>query len=105
MSAIDYDSLKASIEAENVRIRATLRPASYLPPPPEPQLLDVCLALHGHNTGASDPLPAATLQSYVFFLARRLHNWKPSTAESKPFDDAVKAVAEAAWRETMKVES
>lgn len=57
--------------------------------PDKKSILEMCLDLHMHNTGASDPLPPATYGEYFHYLCNKVQAWLPSHDGTKQFDDAV----------------
>lgn len=58
-------------------------------------VLEICLYLHMHHNGASDPLDAETYAEYLQHITNRLSNWREGQAISKQFDDAVKSLIQA----------
>ena len=55
-----------------------------------PSVLSCVEDLHGHVTGASDPLSTEDEAKICQFLRMRLETWQPSCAGSQKFDDAVR---------------
>lgn len=63
-------------------------------------LLDICLSLHGSNTGSSDPLSKDDEEHYLAILQTGLEEWEPGLKWCEQFDDAVKNLVEKTIRET-----
>lgn len=58
-------------------------------------ILEMCLALHMHITGASDPLPSEVYNEYFHYLVNKFENWQDGLLASKLFDDSVKQLVSA----------
>lgn len=66
-------------------------------------LLELCLNIHMHHTGASHPLPE--YDKDVRVLVSRLENWQPNLhARSTVFDNAVKELIKATLNEVAEYE-
>lgn len=58
-------------------------------------LLDICLAVHMHTTGASDPLPPELLAEQVSILRDAIQHWEDGHLASLEFDTAVRRLVDA----------
>lgn len=56
----------------------------------ERTLLDICLCVHAHNSGASDPMPQSQLEEYVSILRDADLHWEEGPPATHQFDTAVR---------------
>ncbi len=73
----------------------------YIQHVPEPdrytyEVLDICLSLHWHVTGACDPLSEARVKTLTDWLRKRLLTW---TLPESEFDKVVKKLCEITLKE------
>ena len=68
----------------------------------EPQIFNVCLALHADVHGSADPLPYEERQRLLGWLYERVRNWKPAGRGSVLFDHAALGVCLAVLAEVSR---
>lgn len=71
----------------------------------ERTLLDICLAVHMHHTGASDPLSAEMLAEFVSILRDACQHWERGREESLNFDTSVRWLIESTLLEHSQYEN
>lgn len=71
----------------------------------EYELLPVCQTIHSAFNGASDPLDANTLETYIKFLRMRIENWIPCKETYREFDTAVLSLCLIAMTEALTMQT